>query len=172
MTEGAPTHADLDVLHPLLSPQATVVDAFKIANEIYKNSTLPAISLAERELAFIPGRSPNAARPVYPRRVLDQAEFGTGMEDKDDVVKHDDIKPNPEQKQIPSMPQAKTPISIFRRRKRPGQAAASASVSRSRLMSWGMRRALNTVRKASRTPNGTIGTIAISVTGLGSRKRN
>ena len=98
---GAPASADFELFRPLLSAEATVVDAFKIANELYKNSALPSVSLAEREFAFIPGRSPNAARPVYPRRVLDHAEFGTGTEDQDDVVKNDDIKPNPEQKQIP-----------------------------------------------------------------------
>lgn len=98
---GAPGNVEFDLLRPLLSSEASIVDAYNIANELYKNSTLPAISIVERELAFIPGRSPNAARPVYPRRVLDHAEFGTGTEDKDDVVKNQEIKPNPEQKQIP-----------------------------------------------------------------------
>jgi hypothetical protein len=101
MVAGVPDQAEFEILRPLLHPNATIVDAFVIANKIYKNNTLPSISLVEREHAFIPARAPNAARPVYPRRVLDQAEFGTGTEDKDDVVKNNDIKPNPEQKQIP-----------------------------------------------------------------------
>lgn len=101
MVDGAHEHADFERLRPLLLAQATIVDAFKIANELYKNSELPTIPLSEREFAYLPGRSPNTARPVYPRRVLDHAEFGTGTEDKDDVVKNKDIKPNPEQKQIP-----------------------------------------------------------------------
>ncbi|MEQ1668917.1 MAG: hypothetical protein ABL868_10725, partial [Sulfuriferula sp.] len=98
---GAPERAEFALLRPLLTAESSIVDAFNIANEIYKNTTLPAITLAEREHAYLPARAPNAARPVYPRRVLDQAEFGTGTEDKDDVVKNNDIKPNPEQKQIP-----------------------------------------------------------------------
>ncbi len=101
MIQATPGHAEFDVFRPLLLPNATIVDAFKIAGEIYKNNKLPAVSLLEREHAFIPARAPNAARAVYPRRVLDQAELGTGTEDKDDVVKNNDIKPNPEQKQIP-----------------------------------------------------------------------
>ncbi|BBP00448.1 nitric oxide reductase activation protein NorD [Sulfuriferula nivalis] len=101
MVLGVPEQAEFEILRPLLRPDATIVDAFIIANEIYKNNELPRISLVDREHAYIPARAPNAARPVYPRRVLDQAEFGTGTEDKDDVVKNNDIKPNPEQKQIP-----------------------------------------------------------------------
>jgi hypothetical protein len=101
MVQGMPEQAEFEMLRPLLRPDATIVDAFVVANEIYKNNVLPSISLVDREHAYIPGRAPNAARPVYPRRVLDQAEFGTGTEDKDDVVKNNDIKPNPEQKQIP-----------------------------------------------------------------------
>ena len=101
LARGAPAQSEFALLQPLLAAQSSIVDAFIIANEIYKNTTLPAILLAEREHAYLPARAPNAARPVYPRRVLDQAEFGTGMEDKDDVVKNNDIKPNPEQKKIP-----------------------------------------------------------------------
>ena len=98
---GAPVDPVFEPLRPLLSDDANIVDAFKIANELYKNTGLPPIALKQRDSAFLPGRSPNAARPVYPRRALDQAEFGTGLEDKDDVVKNQEIKPNPEQKQIP-----------------------------------------------------------------------
>ena len=98
---GAPVDPEFELLRPLLDSTSTIVDAFRIANVLYKNTTLASISLKERDFAFLPGRAPNAARPVYPRRVLDQAEFGTGMEDKDDVVKNREIKPNPEQKQIP-----------------------------------------------------------------------
>ena len=101
LVDGAPDNPAFEMLRPLLQRDASIVDAFKIANVLYKETTLAKISLKERDFAFLPGRSPNAARPVYPRRVLDQAEFGTGMEDQDDVVKNREIKPNPEQKQIP-----------------------------------------------------------------------
>ncbi len=99
--DGAPPDPACDALRPLLRDDASIVDAFGIANDLYNNTTLPPIALKERDFAFIPGRAPNAARPVYPRRTLDQAEFGTGTEDKDDIVKNQEIKPNPEQKEIP-----------------------------------------------------------------------
>lgn len=88
-------------LRPLLEAEATIVDAFRIANEWYLDTTLPPLALSERADCYLPGRSPNAARPVYPRRRLDRAEQGTGTLDRDDVLKHQDIKPNPEQHAIP-----------------------------------------------------------------------
>ena len=96
-------------LGPLLEEDATVVDAFAVANEMYKDSGLPPITLAEREHAFLPGRSLNAARPVYPRNALDRAEQGTGMLDKDDVVEKTDIRPNPDQRDIPKASQGDDP---------------------------------------------------------------
>lgn len=98
---GAPDNAVFEPLHPLLAETATIVDAFRIANRLYAHTTLPPITLSDREHAYLPGRAPNAARPVYPRRELDHAEFGTGTEDKDDAVKNTDIRPNPDKKEIP-----------------------------------------------------------------------
>ena len=94
-------------LQPLLSEEATIVDAFRIANDIYHATTLPPITLLERQHAYLPGRSPNAARPVYPRNALDRAEFGTGQLDREDIVQKTDIKT--EQRDIPKMAQGDDP---------------------------------------------------------------
>ncbi len=94
---------------PLLQPDATVVDAFRLASRLYEGTGLPVIGLTERQDAFLPGRSPNAARAVYPRRVLDRAERGTGTEDIDDDVKNEEIRPNPEQKETPKGAQGHDP---------------------------------------------------------------
>jgi hypothetical protein len=109
LAAGAPTHTEFELLRPLLSAEASIVDAFNIANVLYQTTTLPPILLVEREHAYLPARAPNAARPVYPRRVLDHAEFGTGTEDKDDTVKNSEIKPNPEQKEIPKQAAGEDP---------------------------------------------------------------
>jgi len=103
------SHPVLQQLLPLLEQSASVVDAFTVANAIYKETTLPAISLDERQHAYLPGRSPNAARPVYPRNELDRAELGTGQLDKDDIVDKQDIRPNPEQRDIPKAAQGEDP---------------------------------------------------------------
>lgn len=108
--EHAPDLAALlDRLRPMLAESATVVDAFALANELYRDTTLPPIGLAERQEAFLPGRSPNAARPVYPRRALDRAERGTGDLDRDDEVKNKDIQPNPDKKEVPKAAQGDDP---------------------------------------------------------------
>ena len=83
--EGALGRTKLDTrLRPLLAPEATVVDAFRIADQLYAAAELPPIAnLVERDAALLPGRSPNAARPVYPRHRLEEAadhEFGYGVE--------------------------------------------------------------------------------------------
>ncbi|MGC9127329.1 MAG: nitric oxide reductase activation protein NorD [Acidithiobacillus sp.] len=57
-------------LRTLLEPTAGIVDAFRVALARYADTQLPPITLAERAAAFLPGHSPNAARPVYPRRRL------------------------------------------------------------------------------------------------------
>ncbi len=88
-------------LQPLLRDDATIVDAFRVANALYQDTPLAPLTLAERAACFLPGRGPNAARPVYPRRRLDQAEQGTGTFDRDDLVRKEDIKPNPDQREIP-----------------------------------------------------------------------
>ncbi|WP_346380768.1 VWA domain-containing protein [Acidithiobacillus sp.] len=51
--------------------QASIVDAFRAALTWYANTDLPPLTLAERASAYLPGHSPNAARPVYPRRKRD-----------------------------------------------------------------------------------------------------
>lgn len=89
-------------LRPLLAAEATVVDAFRIAGELYQDTPLPRLdALALRDACFLPGRSPNAARPVYPRARLDAAQFGTGTFDRDDASRNAEIKPNPEQRETP-----------------------------------------------------------------------
>ncbi|MFA5730614.1 MAG: VWA domain-containing protein, partial [Acidithiobacillus sp.] len=55
----------------LTTPQAGIVDAFRAALTWYANTDLPPLTLAERASAYLPGHSPNAARPVYPRRKRD-----------------------------------------------------------------------------------------------------
>ncbi|MBW9253826.1 nitric oxide reductase activation protein NorD, partial [Acidithiobacillus ferriphilus] len=45
--------------------------AFQAALTLYAAPDLPPISLPERARAYLPGHSPNAARPVYPRQKRD-----------------------------------------------------------------------------------------------------
>ncbi len=93
-------HAWWSQLAPLLTPGATVVDAFRIANALYADTSLPPLTLAERAAAFLPGRSPNAARPVYPRRALERAEASRGLLDRDEVLANPALRPNPECRDI------------------------------------------------------------------------
>ena len=72
--DGAPVPVEPERWLPLLSDEATLVTAFETARELYTNTSLPAIRLADRQRAYLPGRAPNAARPVYPRRDLDVPE--------------------------------------------------------------------------------------------------
>jgi hypothetical protein len=111
LAAGAPQAPRQDALRELLDPRATLSDSFRIALAWYESDTgdFPAITLAERSAAYLPGRAPNAARPVYPRRKLDEAEQGTGTQDVDDQVKNRDIRPNAEQKQIPKAAQGEDP---------------------------------------------------------------
>ena len=51
----------------LLAPDADLTTAWVEARALYEGSALPALSLACRDAAYLPGRSPNHARPVYPR---------------------------------------------------------------------------------------------------------
>lgn len=55
-------------LASLASSAASILDAFRLALARYAHTELPSIALAERGPAFLPGHSPNAARPVYPRK--------------------------------------------------------------------------------------------------------
>jgi len=66
----------------LTMAQAGIVDAFRAALTLYATTDLPPISLSERARAYLPGHSPNAARPVYPRhkRGTDAPEMDGGGE--------------------------------------------------------------------------------------------
>ena len=66
----------------LTMAQAGIVDAFRAALTLYATTDLPPISLSERASAYLPGHSPNAARPVYPRhkRGTDAPEMDGGGE--------------------------------------------------------------------------------------------
>ena len=60
-------------LRPLLGPEATIADAFRIANELYRNTELPPVADFETfHAAYLPGRSPNAARAAHTR--VDQTQ--------------------------------------------------------------------------------------------------
>ncbi len=97
-------------LTPLLRRDATIVDAFNIANVLYRDTNLPPIpELKLRADCYLPARGPNAARAIYPRAELDDAEFGTGTFDRDDIVKKDEIKPNPDARDIPKAAQGDDP---------------------------------------------------------------
>ena len=57
-------------LAALLAPEATLVDSFDTALALYgelDDERLPPLTLQQRPHAYLPGRAPNAARPVYPR---------------------------------------------------------------------------------------------------------
>ncbi|WP_298137012.1 VWA domain-containing protein [Acidiferrobacter sp.] len=51
----------------LAAPDADLVTSWTKARALYDPLTLPALTLADRDAAYLPGRSPNHARPVYPR---------------------------------------------------------------------------------------------------------
>ncbi|HSO08090.1 MAG TPA: VWA domain-containing protein, partial [Pelomicrobium sp.] len=68
-----------DELMPLTDPAATLLDAFRIANAIYRAQAWPAVAtLEQRAEAYLPGRSPNAARAVYPRDAGGDGRAGEG----------------------------------------------------------------------------------------------
>jgi len=72
-TNGCVGSTEFDVFLPLLRPEATLVTAWELACTLYATTSLPAIKLSARQWAYLPGRAPNATRPVYPRRDLDPA---------------------------------------------------------------------------------------------------
>ncbi|HKL78762.1 MAG TPA: VWA domain-containing protein [Gammaproteobacteria bacterium] len=80
---GALGEGELDPrLAPLLEPDATLVAAFRIANALYEAETdLPTPDMADRDAAYLPGRGPNASRPVYPRRYGEEGEEPAGADD-------------------------------------------------------------------------------------------
>ncbi|MEY2334768.1 VWA domain-containing protein [Acidithiobacillus ferrianus] len=67
-------------LAALTTAPAGIVDAFRAALTWYATTDLPPVSLSERARAYLPGHSPNAARPVYPRRkrASDTPEMDSG----------------------------------------------------------------------------------------------
>lgn len=73
--QGEPEGLRWDLLSGLLEDGATLVDSFRVAVELYHDCPLPPVStLDERQMAYLPGRSPNAARSVYPRDGEGQGE--------------------------------------------------------------------------------------------------
>ncbi|MHB1512956.1 MAG: nitric oxide reductase activation protein NorD [Acidiferrobacter sp.] len=51
----------------LLARDADLVTSFVAAQSLYREGRFPALGLADRDAAYLPGRSPNQGRPVYPR---------------------------------------------------------------------------------------------------------
>ena len=65
VVRGAATTLDPRFL-PLLKPDATIADAFRIAGDLYRGTELPPITDLETfHAAYLPGRSPNAARSAH-----------------------------------------------------------------------------------------------------------
>jgi hypothetical protein len=68
-----------DRLEPLTRPGATPLDAFHAADALHRSRTWPAVGTPEeRADAYLPGRSPNAARAVYPRDAGGEGREGDG----------------------------------------------------------------------------------------------
>ena len=67
---------DLDPrLRQLLAPGATIADAYRIANELYRESQLPPVTDLEIfHGAYLPGRAPNAARSAHAQTQPDQPQ--------------------------------------------------------------------------------------------------
>ena len=62
-------------LVPLLDANATVADAFRIANELYRETQLkPVIDLEIFQGAYLPGRAPNAARSAHAQTEQEQQQ--------------------------------------------------------------------------------------------------
>ena len=59
----------------LLDERATIADAWRIANAIYGEDTLPRITELEAfHAAYLPGRSPNATRLAHPQEQQDEQQ--------------------------------------------------------------------------------------------------
>jgi hypothetical protein len=60
---------------PLLQPRATIVDAWRIAREIYLADELPPVlDLEAFHAAYLPGRGPNVTRLVHPQQSQEQPQ--------------------------------------------------------------------------------------------------
>ncbi|HKJ09224.1 MAG TPA: VWA domain-containing protein, partial [Gammaproteobacteria bacterium] len=79
-------------LQPLLASEATVVDAFRIANGLFDGLALPAIGIEARAAAYLPARGFNAARPVYPRDDEADPHSALSRPEQDSVLKKTDQK--------------------------------------------------------------------------------
>jgi len=68
--------------HALLAPDADLLTSWHCARAWYEDTDLPPLALAERPASYLPGRSPNSQRPVYPRTVgqgeMPEPEEGEG----------------------------------------------------------------------------------------------
>ncbi len=51
----------------LLAADADLVTSWRLARALYKDGHLPALAIPDRDHLYLPGRSPNHQRPVYPR---------------------------------------------------------------------------------------------------------
>jgi hypothetical protein len=66
---------------PLLDPNATVADAYRIAAAIYSNEALPRVmDLETFHAAYLPGRGPNATRLAHPQEQREQQQTQAGAE--------------------------------------------------------------------------------------------
>ena len=71
---GVPAELDARIV-PLLAPGATIADSFRIANELYKDTVLPRVTDLEIfHGAYLPGRSPNAARSAQAQSQQEQPQ--------------------------------------------------------------------------------------------------
>jgi len=90
VARGQPT--DLDPrLRKLLEPDATVADAYRIAGELYRETSLPAVTDLEIfRSAYLPGRAPNAARAAHAQTQQDQPQQTQSGADGDRQEGEDD----------------------------------------------------------------------------------
>lgn len=76
---------------PLLTAEADLLTAWRCAQVWYRDHDFPAMALADRAAAYLPGRSPNSQRPVYPRSTsvneVPEAEEGEGAPAVDALAK-------------------------------------------------------------------------------------
>lgn len=79
----------------LRAPDADLVTSWRCAREWHDRADLPALTLEERAQTYLPGRSPNHQRAVYPRT----PHAGKGPEEEDDdgggaaAPRHSERKP-------------------------------------------------------------------------------
>ncbi|MEO7729307.1 MAG: hypothetical protein ABIS45_18805, partial [Burkholderiales bacterium] len=74
LMRGEPSMLDPRV-KPLLEPAATIADSFRIANELYRETTLsPVVDQEIYQGAYLPGRAPNAARSAHAQTEQDQPQ--------------------------------------------------------------------------------------------------